>query len=135
MYGEVGRGPPQDGDSDTDDSEQSAAARESPPVLLETLAARVPEPVVVVDSDLHIAVANDRLADLVGLSSSVLVGEPVGWLFPGCHRRPSRSTVTLTPASTSSRAATGRAEAAGWSWPSTSSAGTTSCSTSASSTT
>ena len=76
-------GPPQDGDSDTDDSEQSAAARESPPVLLETLADRVPEPVVVVDSDLHIAVANDRLADLVGLSSSVLVGEPVGWLFPG----------------------------------------------------
>ncbi|WP_276276729.1 PAS domain-containing protein [Haloarcula regularis] len=76
-------GPPQDGDSSTDDTDRPAAdARQSPPALLETLAARVPEPTVVVGPDLDIVVANDRLTDLVGLSPSVLVGEPVTWLFP-----------------------------------------------------
>ncbi|MFC7020118.1 MULTISPECIES: bacterio-opsin activator domain-containing protein [Haloarcula] len=80
-------GPRQDGDSGTDGSDRAAAdAQQSPPALLETLAARVPEPVVVVGPDLDIVVANESLTDLVGLSSSVVVGEPVTWLFPSLSR-------------------------------------------------
>lgn len=78
-------GPEQDGAGDVDDVDGSGdelSTQESPPVLLETLAGRVPEPVVVATQDLEIVGANDRLAELVGLSKEVLVGEPLSWLFP-----------------------------------------------------
>ncbi|MEF8973534.1 MAG: PAS domain S-box protein, partial [Haloarcula sp.] len=70
----------------TDENEQAARdtpAQQSPPVLLETLAARMPEPVVVTAADGEIQTGNDHLCDLLDSDPSDVFGRPIGEFFPG----------------------------------------------------
>ncbi|NHN63074.1 PAS domain S-box protein [Haloarcula sp. JP-Z28] len=70
----------------TEENEQAARdtpAQQSPPVLLETLAARMPEPVVVSAADGEIRTGNDHLCDLLDSDPSDVFGSQIGTFFPG----------------------------------------------------
>ncbi len=69
----------------TDENEQAACdtpAQQSPPVLLETLAARMPEPVVVTAADGEIRTGNDHLCDLLDSDPSDVFGRPIAEFCP-----------------------------------------------------
>lgn len=78
-------GSERNGSNSNEESNRSSKQR-SPPVLLETLADRVPEPVLVVDEELVVIGVNERFEAFAGLPSSVIKGEPLSWLFPSVGR-------------------------------------------------
>ncbi|MFB6222802.1 MAG: bacterio-opsin activator domain-containing protein [Haloarcula sp.] len=90
----------------TDESEQEqrgTPAQRSPPVLLETLAARMPESVVVVGASGEILTGNEYLCDLLERDPSDVFGSDIGAFFPDlgdvdladhCRQSPAEATLT-----------------------------------------
>lgn len=68
--------------TDGNEQEDQPSTQQSPPVLLETLASRMPEPIVVVDSEGQILTGNDLLCDLLGEAPADVFGTRLGAFFP-----------------------------------------------------
>jgi len=67
---------------DQEDAVASVSESAQPPALLETLAAGIPDPVVVVDASASIVTANDHLGDVLGRTTTELLGDDLATAFP-----------------------------------------------------
>lgn len=72
-----------EGDGERQASADGVQTKQSPPMLLEMLAARVPEPVVVTGETTTLLTGNERLSELLDRPLSTLLGEPLQAVFPG----------------------------------------------------